>query len=76
MRSGKTEKPAWLAGALDSVVSTAMVEQEVYPSVWQRVVIKCLTNEGVKPSKVFIYLKSQNQMTSERLTWRKAIQKH
>ena len=52
-------EPAWLASPLSSVLSTAMSEQEVPPSVAQHIVIKFLTNEGVKPSEILTHLKAQ-----------------
>jgi len=41
------------------VVSAAMTEQEVHSSVAQRIIIKFLSNEGVKSSEVFTRLKVQ-----------------
>lgn len=40
-------------------VSTAMSEQEVTPAVAQRIIIKFLTNEGVKPSEILTRLTAQ-----------------
>lgn len=56
MRSGE---PAGFAHILGFVVSTAMTEQEVHSSVAQRIIIKFLTNEGVKPSEILTRLKAQ-----------------
>jgi hypothetical protein len=50
---------AWLAPAVSSVVSAAMTEQEVHSSVAQRIIIKFLSNEGVKSSEIFTRLKAQ-----------------
>ena len=50
---------AWLASPLCSVLSAAMSEQEVPPSVVKRIIIKFLTNEGVKPSEILTHLKVQ-----------------
>lgn len=36
-----------------------MSEQEVVPTVAQRIIIKFLTNEGVKPSEIFVRLTTQ-----------------
>ena len=56
VREGET---ASLAYSLFSVLSAAMCEQEVPPSVAQRIIIKFLTNEGVKLSETLTRLKAQ-----------------
>ena len=50
---------AWWAVSLRSFLSTAMSEQEVPSPVAQRIVIKFLTKEGVKPSEILTQLKAQ-----------------
>ncbi|KAJ8983452.1 hypothetical protein NQ317_013327 [Molorchus minor] len=44
---------------LGSVRSTGMTERKVPSSVAQRIIIKFLNNEGVKPSEIFTRLKAQ-----------------
>ena len=53
------EEPAWLASPLCSVLSIAISEQEVPLSFAQPIIIKFLTNEGVKHAVILTRLKTQ-----------------
>ena len=44
-------EPAWLPSPLCSVVNAAMSEQEVPPSVTQRIIIKFLPVKGLNPQR-------------------------
>ena len=54
-----SREPAWWTISLRSFLSTAMSEQQVPSPVAQRIIIKFLTKEGVKPSEILTRLKAQ-----------------
>jgi len=52
-------------GYLIALVSGAMSEREVPTAIAQRIIVKFLTNEGVKPSEILTRLRAQfGDMTS------------
>jgi hypothetical protein len=46
-------------GYLVAAVSSTLSEREVPPAIAQRIIVKFLTNEGVKPSKILTRLRAQ-----------------
>ena len=46
-------------GYLVALVSSAMSEREVPPAIAQRIIVKFLTNEGIKPSEILTRLRAQ-----------------
>jgi hypothetical protein len=46
-------------GYLVALVSSAMSEREVPPAIAQRIIVKFLTNEGVKSSEILTRLRAQ-----------------
>ena len=46
-------------GYLVAVVSSAMSERELAPAIAQRIIVKFLTNEGVKHSEILTRLRAQ-----------------
>jgi histone-lysine N-methyltransferase SETMAR len=46
-------------GYLVAVISSAMSERELAPAIAQRIIVKFLMNEGVKPSEILTTLRAQ-----------------